>query len=453
MHPSHWSPLCNRGFPTGFLAEEIINALTRIPGLRVIARTSSFMMGRLGIDVREVGARLGVECILEGSVRRAGSRVRVTAQLVSTRDGAHLWSEHYDRELTDLLVLEDDVAAAIAERLRGELGQAGGERKRRALNQEAYVSFLEGRHHFAKGTPEGLMKAMACYQRAIEQDPGFALAYDSLAELHWFLGFFGNVPPRDSFSASTWNALRALELDDTLAETHALLGMLRKELDYNWPEVHRECRRALELNRESPVVRLRYAISGLMPHGRVVEATAELDAVVRVDPLSIPTRWWLAVMLYFSRRLERMAEEGRQIVALDPNHFLGHWTLGMQQDAVGLGAEAVTALEKAHQLSGGIPFTLGFLAYVCGRAGCSDKTRALLQGASEAAKSGYIPPSTFALGHVGLGEWDAAFDWWNRAIEVRDPLVMPVKSYLFFDPVRGDSRYQAMLRLMNLAEG
>lgn len=438
---------------SGGLAEEIINALTRIPGLRVIARTSSFMVGRLGLDVREAGARLGVESILEGSVRRAGSRVRVTAQLVSTRDGLHLWSERYDRELTDLLALEDDVAAAIADRLRGELGRAGGERKRQAVNHEAYVSFLEGRHHFARGTPEALMKAMACYQRAIEQDSGFALAYDSLAELHWFLGFFGNMPPRDAFSTSTWYALRALELDDTLAETHALLGMLRKELDYNWPEVDRECHRALELNRESPLVRLRYAISGLMPHGRVVEAMAELDAIVRVDPLSIPTRWWLAVMSYFSRHLERMADEGQQIVALDPNHFLGHWVIGMQRDAIGAGAQSVAALEKAHELSGGSPFTMGFLAYACGRAGRPDDARRLLARARAIAAEAYVPPSTFALGHVGLDEWDAAFDWWNRAIEVRDPLVMPVKSYPFFDPVHGDPRYRAMLRLMNLAEG
>ncbi len=435
------------------LAEEIINALTRIPGLRVIARTSSFVVGRLGLDIREAGTRLGVESILEGSVRRAGSRVRVTAQLVSTRDGLHLWSERYDRELTDLLALEDDVAAAIADRLRGELDRPGGERRRQAVNHEAYVSFLEGRHHFARGTPEALMRAIECYRRAIEQDTGFALAYDSLAELHWFLGFFGNVPPRDAFSTSTWHALRALELDDTLAETHALLGMLRKELDYNWPEVDRECHRALELNRDSPVVRLRYAISGLMPHGRVVEATTELEAVVRLDPLSIPTRWWLAVMSYFSRHLERMADEGRQIIALDPNHFLGHWVVGMQRDAIGAGAQAVAALEKAHELSGGSPFTMGFLAYACGRAGQPDDARRLLARAQAIAAEAYVPPSTFALGHVGLDEWDAAFDWWNRAIEVRDPLVMPVKSYPFFDPVRGDPRYRAMLCLMNLTEG
>jgi TolB-like protein/tRNA A-37 threonylcarbamoyl transferase component Bud32/tetratricopeptide (TPR) repeat protein len=432
------------------LAEEIINALTRIPGLRVIARTSSFAVARQGLDVRETASRLGVESILEGSVRRAGTRVRVTAQLVSARDGSHLWSERYDREMTDLLVLEDDVAAAIADKLRGGLAREAGARRHREVDHEAYVAFLEGRHYFARGTPEALTKAMVCYQRAIERDPGFALAYDSLAELHWFLGFFGNVPPRDAFSAGTWHALRALELDDTLAETHALLGMLRKELDYNWVEVERECRRGLDLSPESPLVRLRYAISGLMPHGRVVEAMAELEAVVRVDPLSIPARWWLAVMAAFARDWDRVREEANHIIALDATHFTGHWALGMQLDGIGAGEKAVAALQRAHELSGGVPFTLGFLAYGCGRAGQADKARALLEGAAEAAKAGYLPPSTFAFGHIGLGEWDAAFEWLDRAVDGRDPLVMPIKTYVFLDPVRDDPRYHALLRKMNL---
>ena len=432
------------------LAEEIINALTRIPGLRVIARTSSFVVGRLGLDIREAGTRLGAESILEGSVRRAGTRVRVTAQLVSTRDGSHLWSERYDRQMTDLLALEDDVAGAIAERLRGGLALESGEHRRREVDREAYVAFLEGRHHFARGTPEALEKAMACYQRAIERDPGFAVAHDSLAELYWFLGMFGIAPPRDVFSTSTWHALRALELDDALAETHALLGMLRKELDYNWTEVDRECRRALELNRESPLVRLRYAISGLMPHGRVAEAVGEIDGVVQLDPLSVLSRWWLAVMAYLARAWDRVNEEAQHMIALDPGHFLGHWTLGVHRDANGAGAEAVAALERAHQLSGGSPFTLGFLAYGCGRAGRAKKVRTLLDSAAEAAKVGYVPPSTFAFGYIGLGDWDGAFEWLDRAVEGRDPLVMPIKTYLFMDPVRDDPRYRALLRKMNL---
>ncbi len=432
------------------LAEEIINALTRIPGLRVIARTSSFAVGRQGLDVREAGARLGVETILEGSVRRAGTRVRVTAQLVSTRDGSHLWSERYDREITDLLALEDDVATAIAQKLRGELGREGGERRRQAVDHEAYTAFLEGRHHFARGTPKGLATAKSCYERAIERDPGFALAHDSLAELYWFLGMFGVAGPRAAFSASTWYAVRALELDDTLAETHALLGMLRKELDYNWVEVAREFRRAFELNGESPLVRLRYAISGLMPHGRVAEAVAELEGVVRLDPLSTFCRWWLSAMAYLARDWDRVNEEAQHMIALDPGHFLGHWTLGMHRGATGAGDEAVAALEEAHELSGGSPFTLGYLSLAYGRAGCADQARTLLQGASEAARTSYVPPTTFAFGHAGLGDWDAALEWLDRAVEGRDPLVIPIKTYDFLDPARDDPRYHALLRKMKL---
>ncbi len=263
------------------LAEEIIDALTRIPGLRVIARTSAFAVGRMGLDVREAGSRLDVGTILEGSVRRAGPRVRVTAQLVSTSDGAHVWSERYDRELTDVLQLEDEIAQAIAARLRVELAGAGRRQPPPVASAEAYTAYLEGRYYFARGTPDGLARAMASYERATSLDPGFALAYDSLAELYWYLGFFGNVPPREAFAVATFHALRALELDDHLAQTHALLGMLRKELDYNWPEVDRELRRARELNPEFPLVRLRYAISGLLPHGRVEEGLAEIDAMLR----------------------------------------------------------------------------------------------------------------------------------------------------------------------------
>jgi len=435
------------------LAEEIINALTRIPGLRVVARTSAFAVSRIGLDVREAGARLDVGTILEGSVRRAGRRVRVTAQLVTTSDGAHLWSERYDRELTDVLILEDEIAAAISARLRVQLARDEREQRRPAVpvvDVEAHHAFLEGRYYFARGTPGALAQAKACYERAIARDPDYALAYDSLAELYWYLGFFGGQPPRDAFSQSTWHALRALELDDGLAEAHALLGMLRKELDYNWPEVDRELRRAFDLNPESPVVHLRHAVCGLLPHGRVEEAMAEIEGVLAIDPLSIFVRWWLAVMAYLARRPKRVVEEGRHMIALDPAHFLGHWALAMGLEGTGADAEAVVALERSHELSGGMPFTLGFLSRAYGRIGREHDARALLEEAEHAAARSYVAPFTFALGYAGLGDWNAAFEWLDRAIEVRDPLIMPIKTYPLLDPARGDPRYFDLLRKMSL---
>ncbi len=434
------------------LAEEIINVLTRVPGLRVIARTSSFAVARMGLDVREAGARLDVESILEGSVRRAGQRVRITAQLVTTADGSHLWSERFDRELTDILALEDEIAEAIAERLQVGLKEEDRGQRRPAVNPEAHALFLEGRHHFARVTPDALSQAKGCFARAIELDPKFALNHDSLAELYWYLGFFGAVPPRDAFSQGIWHAMRALALDDNLAETHALLAMLRKELDYNWPEVDRELARALELNRESPTVRLRYAISGLMPHGRIDEAAAEVAAMLQSDPLSLIVRWWVSTVEYLGHRLERMLDEGRHMVELDPNHFLGHLVVGLASVERGAIDEASAALEKARETSGGIPITIGYLALAYGRAGRRDDALKLLQQTEAMASKSYVPPSTLALGYVGLEDWDAAFEWWDRAVEARDPIVVPLKTFPFFDPMRSDPRYLALLRKMNLAE-
>ena len=432
------------------LAEEIINALAGIPGMRVIARTSSFIVGRMGLDVREAGGRLGVGAILEGSVRCEGQMLRVVAQLVSTKDGSHLWSERYDRELTDVLALEDEIASAVARGMGNSLLGEKTSRSTGRVDAVAHSAYLEGRHHFAKGTPEALARAGACFSRAVERDPRFALAYDSLAELHWYLGFFGNVPPRDAFSLATWHALRALELDDSLAQTHALLAMLRKELDYNWSEVDRELDRALQIAPDSPQVRLRHAISGLLPHGRVAEAAAEVEEVLGSDPLSLLVRWWLAVMLYLDRQFDRMAETGRRMVDLDPSHFLGHWVVGAAASELGREREALESLEKAHELAAGMPFTLGFLGLAYGRAGRPKAALPLLAAAREMAKAGYVPPSTFALIHIGLDRWDDALVWMDRAVEGRDPIIMPIKTFPFLDPIRHDPRFHLLLQKMNL---
>jgi tetratricopeptide (TPR) repeat protein len=228
--------------------------------------------------------------------------------------------------------------------------------------------------------------------------------------------------------------------------------MLRKELDYNWPEVDRELRRAFQLNREASLVRLRYAISLLMPQGRIDEAIAEIEGVLQTDPLSLFMRWWLAVTAYLGRLPDRAIAEGRHMIALDPTHFLGYWALGIGLDGTGAGREAVAALEKAHELSGGMPFTLGFLALIYGRAGQCDDTRRLLKSAEKLATAGYVPPTTFALGYIGLADWDAAFEWMDKAIEIRDPIIMPIKSFPFLDPVRGDARYQVLLQKMHLED-
>jgi TolB-like protein len=432
------------------LAEEIISALTGIRGLRVIARTSSFAVGRMGLDVRDVGARLSASSVLEGSVRRAGSRVRVTVQLVAAADGSHLWSERYDRELSDILELEDDIAAAVADRFRAVLAAGKRDRQTLTVNSSAYQAFLKGRYHFARATRDDLNEAKECFELAISSDGSFARAFDAMAELYWWLGFFGGVPPRDAFEQSTWYAVQALELDSSLADTHALLAMLRKELDYNWPEVNRELKQALELNGESPTVRLRYAIAGLMPHGRLEEALAEVDNVLYSDPLSPFVNWTKGYMAYFARMPEQVIATGQHMIEMDRSSFLAHWVLSVGLEQAGDLSGALTAMRTANELSGGIPFTKGFLALVLGKTEADEEVRHLVHEMTRAAASGYYPPSAIALGHIGLGRWDDAFAWLGQAIDLRDPIVMPVKSYPFLDSIRSDARYHQLLHKMNL---
>ena len=434
------------------LTEEIINALTKIAGLRVMARTSSFAFRGREQDIREIGARLAVDNILEGSVRRAGNRIRVTAQLINVSDACHLWSERYEREITDVFAIQDEISRAIADKLRVGIGQPRQTARRPTEDLEAYNLYLQGRYHLSKWTPEGFAKARPCFEQAVARDPGFALAYDALAEFYWYLGFFGFILPKEAFSTGIWAALRAVEIDDTLAETHALIGMYRKELDYNWPEVRREMKRALELNPSSPTVRLRNALSGLMPLGRLKESVEELKIVIESDPLSLFNRWWLSIMYYLARDNDRGMEQARFMIEIDPAYYIGHWTRGMLSLAMGMPGEALTELRKAAELSGNLPLMLGWLGMALAEAGQNVEAETLLGRLSEISMAAYVPPSSFAWIHLGLGNVDDTFSWMDRAIDARDPMMMPIKSYPFLDPLRTDPRFHALLRKMNLQE-
>jgi serine/threonine-protein kinase len=434
------------------LTEEVINALTKIPGLRVTARTSSFAFRGKEQDIREIGARLAVDKILEGSVRRAGNRIRVTAQLINVSDACHLWSERYEREITDVFAIQDEISQVIADKLRVGLGQERRASRRPTENLEAYNLYLQGRYHLSKWTPEGFAKAKQCLEQAVAQDPGFALAYDALSEFYWFLGFFGLIPPKEAFSVGIWAALRALEIDDTMAETHALVGMYRKELDYNWPEVQREMKRALELNPSSPTVRLRNVLSGLMPLGRLEESVEEMKIVIQSDPLSLFNRWWLLVMYYLARDYDPALEQARFMIDLDSSYYVGHWGRGMLCLEKGMLREAISEFREAANLSGNVPLMLGWLGQALGKAGEAGEASALLDRLSEISRAAYVPPSSFAWIHLGLGNVGEAFTWMERAIDARDPMVMPIKSYPFLDPLRTDPRFHALLRKMNLEE-
>ncbi len=441
------------------MMDEIITALANLAPehLAVIARTTAMHYKHSHKDVSRIAREVGVDYVVEGGVRRTDGRVGINVQLIQARDQAHLFAERYDAELCDVFALQGSIAQAIAAHIPSAAGKmrtgvAGGHVARKPTEDPAaYNAFLLGRFHLNKYTPEDMAKARQYFEEALARDPNFALPNDGLAELYWYLGFYGFAPPREACSAGLFYALRAVEIDNNLADTHALIGMYRKELDYNWREVEREMQLALQLSRLSPVVRFRYALSGLMPQGRLEEAIRELEGAIESDPLSVPMNVWLCVMLWFARQFDRAVEQALRAIELDPTNFMGYCALGQVRTMQRAFKEAIPALQRAAELSGNSPTMLEWLGLALAQAGQTVEARALLQRFHEIAKQSYLPPTCFAWIHFGLGEIDDAFAWMDRAVDARDPMMVPIKSYCFLDPLRADPRFTALLHKMNLA--
>jgi TolB-like protein/DNA-binding winged helix-turn-helix (wHTH) protein/predicted Zn-dependent protease len=431
------------------LTEEIIFELATLAprDLAVIARTTAMCFRSSTLDIARIGQTLNVEYAVESSLRLNGDSARLIVQLIRTADQMHVWSHAYDASLSDLLSLKSAAARDIAREAGVPPPTTGATPARDPV---AYQRYLQGRFQLNKLTRDGLLRAGPLFEEAIARDPEFALAHDALSELIWWQGFLALTSPKEAFAKGVWPALRALEIDPNLAETHALLGMYLKETDYNWAEVQREMARALELNPSSPLVRFRYALSGLMPHGHLREAAAELERALELDPLSVNVRMWLAEMLHLARENGRAAEQIRLVIEMDPEFCWGHMTLGQIQLGQQRIAEAVATLHRAASLSGGHPIVVGWLGLALAHAGLAAEARALLESLRQAATGAYIPPTSLAWIHLGLNETSAAFEYMFEAVEQRDPILIPLKSYWFFDPLRQDARYAALLSKLHL---
>lgn len=443
------------------ITDEIITGLAGVAPeqLAVIARTTAMHYKSTQKDVARIGRELSVDYVVEGGVHRSDHQVGINIQLIQVSDQSHLFARKYNTNLRDLFAVEGSIAQDITARIHltpsgdGTLAVSTFERIARKPTRDlaAYDAFIRGRYQLARWTPDGMAKAKQLFEEAIARDSRFALAYDGLAETYWWIGFLGMARPRDAFSAGVFAALRALEIDHTLAETHALLGMFRKELDYNWAEVQREMALALELDPVSPVVRFRYALSGPMPQGHLDEAVEHLERALESDPLSQLVRMWLGEMLYLGRHYEQVREQCQKMQELDPNYFLIYFELGEIGCELGAFDQAIAALQKGAALSGNAPFVLGWLGMALAKSGNTAAARDVLAGLHAAATQVYVPPTSFAWTHLGLGEIDETLRWMDRAIEERDAIIVPIKSYPFLDPLRSDLRFTALLRKMNLA--
>jgi TolB-like protein len=431
------------------VTDEIITTLAGLAPARlaVIARTTAMHYKGSHKHIARVGRELSVDYVLEGSVRQVGDRIVANMQLIRVADQMHLWANRYEAEASDIFGMENAAVQAIA----GHLGIASQPAAKKPTEDlQAYNLYILGRHYIYRGTAADMAKARQCFQEAIARDPKFALAHDGLGELYFYMGFHGIAPPRDAFSAGAFEALRALEIDSTLGETHALAGMLRKDLDYNWREAQRHMECARQLNPVSPLVRLRYAVSWLMPQGRIEEATAEIEAALESDPLSPLMRAWLAMMLWFGRQYDRALDQARMLLELAPEDYWSYSAAGMYYREKRMFDEAIAAHCRAVELSGGSPLMLGWFGLALGQAGKTDEARGVLERLQGIATKAYVLPTCFAWTYLGLGEIDSAFEWMDRAIDARDHMMTPIKTYPFLDPLRGDPRFAALLRKMNL---
>ncbi len=440
----------NEYFSDG-LAEDITDALTQVPGLRVMARTSAFAFRGKEQDVRKIGAELNVETILEGSVRKAGNRIRVTAQLVKASDGYHLWSQRFDREMTDVFGIQDEISQAIVEKLRVRLAGEGPLVKRHTENVKAYHLYLRGRHCIFRMTPESVAKGMKYLEQAIALDDDYALAYEGIADYYFASAFWGFIDPREALPKSKSAVTKALRLDDTLPEAHASLGALKAMSEFDWTGAEQECRHALELNPGSPIVHYNYGFWLLRPMGRLDEALEQLQRAMELDPLSAFYNTFLAYLHYVRGKYDRATAQYQRAMDLDPDWYFPHWLLAVAYEHMGRIDEAIAAAQKACELSARNAATLGILGLAYGLAGRHEDAQALLEELKARRGVTYVPPFAMAAIYRGVRKVDQALDWLEKGVDERDMITVGgLKSEPRYTIMRGHPRYHALLRKMNL---
>jgi serine/threonine-protein kinase len=441
------------------MTDELASALTRVNGLRVASRTSTFAFkGRRDMDVREIGRRLGVGAVLEGTVRRDGRRLRLGAQLTNTADGLSLWSDSYAREVEDIFAVQDELAGAIVTALAPRLGRprnavpsagvpsAGPTRRTNDL--EAYDLYLRGRFHWHQRGDSALRAAAALFEQAIARDPGFAAAHAGLADALALLPVYGSTPSDSALPRARVEAERAIALDSTLADAHTTLGLVHKSLG-EWDRAERVLERALALDPESAAAHQWHG-EILVITGRLREAATAMRKAHQLDPLSPVIAAELGYMLTLAGEPEAGFASGRQAIALAPQLWTGHAFLGSSFLFDGRVADAIAPLERAVELDRNVSLFRGVLAYAYARDGRqADARRLLAELEQEAARGGAASPVSIA--YIGLGDMPRALDWLERAAAARDPYLLAMSlTATWFDPLRRDPRFAPIARSLGL---
>lgn len=430
------------------MVEELINSLTRIKDLRVVARTSAFSFKGKDVDIREIGKRLNVKTILEGSVRKAGNRLRITTQLVNVEEDFPIWSDRYDRELEDVFAIQDDIAKSIVNALKIEvLGEKEAPLvKAHTEKPEAYEAYLRGLFHYWKLSPEHLALALDYYQLALEKDPHYALAYTGISSVWGSRGIFGIVPPLEAFPKVKEAVLKALELDDTLSEVHYSLAVFRFYFEWDWGGAEVEFQRAIELNPNNASIHLIYS-SFLDMMGRPEEAVAEIERALELDPLNYFAQCVYGLHLFNLRQHDEAIAYFRNTLRKEPNFQLAHEGLWIAMHQKQMDEEALAEAKKYFDLLGDREVAEA-LERGYAKAGYTGAMSLAAEKLSERSKQTYVQPTQIARLYDHAREKDRALEWLEKAYKERESSLVDLNVWPE-GALRDDPRFKDMLRRMN----
>jgi len=429
------------------MAEEIINALTHIENLHVVARTSAFAFKGQNVDIRDIGRKLDVEHVLEGSVRKAGNRLRITSQLIKVADGYRLWSERFDRELDDVFAIQDEISLAIVEKLKVQL--LGEDKakivKRYTEDPEAYNLYLKGLYFLNKLTEEGTHRGLEYFQKSIEKDPEFALAYLGIADTFANIGVLSLMPANEAFSKAREMLEIALQIDSTLYQAHSVLALIAFWYDWNWKEAEHQFEEALAHNPGYANAHFWY-VWYLTAMGRFDEAITESKIAQELDPL-LPLYYAGAITIYaFAGRFDEALEQFHKAIELDPNSGLAHFHMGNAYRIQKKYDEAANTFQKAIEFTTGLGWAEMSLAGIYALQGKRDKATQILEEFLEQKKKRYISSFCIAATYNYLGETDKTFEWLEKAYQERDNLMPLLNIWDAFENLRDDSRFRALLK-------
>lgn len=443
------SPQKDQEFFCDGVTEEIINALTGVKGLKVVSRTSAFQFKGQPYDIREIGRQLGVQTVLEGSVRKAGSRLRITVQHINVSDGYHLWSQRYDREMEDVFAIQDEIAQAVVDQLRHKMAvqQPQAVARKHTANVDAYECYLQGRYFLNQRTEAALRKSLDCFRSATQKDPQYALAFAGLAEAYILLSAGGYLeePQEETLAKARQAAQRALELDANCSEAHVSMALVRFRADWDFEGAEREFLRALEINEGYASGHHHYAMLLAMIL-RLDEAVEQIERARELDPLSLIISTAVGRIYYFARRYEDAIAQGERTIALDPEFANAYFDLSICYAQAGRLAEAEKTISKLAGLSKNRVRELIFLCLLEAEKGNLERALVHYAELEELNKTERIRAVVWAIVDVGVHEFDRAMARLQQAFEERDPPLLYIQCEHIWDPVRSRPDFQELAR-------